>query len=115
MLLSNAARNHRTLGEYCCACPVLTPVHGDLLSATIRGGIMSTRIFWFDSVLLILCFDEFLLPANFAKHTMALHPGQGNIVVMHAANQLRDTLPDLFICQMIQQMTPGWYKWVLLV
>lgn len=70
--------------------------------------------FWFDSVLLILRFDEFLLPANFAKRTMALHQGKGNRAVMHAANQLRDTLPNLFLCQTTQQMTTGWYKWVLL-
>lgn len=82
---------------------------------TIRGRITSTSIFWVDSVQLILCYDEFMLPANFAKYTTAVQQGEGNRVVMHAANQLRDTLPDLFLCQTIQQMTTGWYKWLLLV
>lgn len=57
---------------------------------------MLTSIFWVDSVQLMLYHDEFLLPANSVKCIMAVQQGKGNRVVMHAANQLRDTLPNCF-------------------
>lgn len=56
-----------------------------------------------------------MMSANFAKYTMDVQQGTGSRVRMHPANQLRDTLPNLFLCQTIQQMTTGWYKWLLLV
>lgn len=114
MLLLNTAGDYRRPGEYCCVYPVLAPVHRDL-SALIccQRQDPACKHFWFDSVQLILCIYAFLLLAYFAKHTMALHQGEGNSAVTHAGNQLRDTLPNLVLCQMIQQATMGWYKWVL--